>query len=217
MHDPPRDQEHHEQHDQAVDEAGLAEHVEAEEPEHWLHDDALQAVEATGDVGEAVGKFAEQQRDAEGHHQPREVRAAHDQERGDEADEHRRQASDQQGQHRFIHIVMQREQAGRIGADTEECGVPERDDAGVTQDQVEREHEQRQPGDLGEDQVAVRKQQDRRQRHRPEQHLAPAPARQVVEVCSDAGSFAPGHVSVSPFCRTDRSGAGSGSRSSWCR
>ena len=77
-------------------------------------------------------------------------------------------------------IVMQRQQAGRVGADAEERRMAERDDAGIAEDQVEREHEQRQPGDLGQDQVAVRKQQDRDQRQRPEQHLAPAPARQVV-------------------------------------
>ncbi len=167
--------------------------------------------------GEAVGELAQQQRDAERHHQPRQVGAAHDEKRGDEAEHHGGKARDQQRQHRLVDDVMQRQQARRIGADAEERRVAERDDAGIAQDQIEREHEQREPGDLGQDQVAVREQQDRHQRQRPEQHLAPAPAREVGDAGSDAGAVAPGHVSASRFGRTDRSDAGSGSRSSWCR
>ena len=73
MHDAPRQQEQHEQHDQRIEEAGLAEHVEGEQAEDRLHLDALQAVGAAGDVGEAFGERLQQQRDAERHHQPRQV------------------------------------------------------------------------------------------------------------------------------------------------
>ena len=57
---------------------------------------------------------------------------------------------------------------GRVGAEAEECGVPERDYAGVTEDQIERKREQSEPGDLGEDEMTVRKQIDRGKRTEPE-------------------------------------------------
>ena len=46
---------------------------------------------------------------------------------------------------------MLREQAGGISAQPEERGVAERHDAGITEDEVEREREQAEPGDLGQD------------------------------------------------------------------
>ncbi len=88
MDDATRQQEQQEQHGERIEEAGLAEHVELEQPEQRLHLDALQAIGAAGDVGEALGQRFQQQRDAERHHQPRQVDAADDEEAGGEA-EHR--------------------------------------------------------------------------------------------------------------------------------
>ena len=52
-------------------------------------------------------------------------------------------AGDQQRQHRLGDDAVLGQQPGAIGADAEERGVAERDDAGIAEDQVEREREQR--------------------------------------------------------------------------
>ena len=51
------------------------------------------------------------------------------------------------------------EQPGAIGADAEERGMTERNDAGIAQDQVERQGEQSEPHDVGHDQKAGGKQE----------------------------------------------------------
>ena len=89
IHDAPRDQEQDEQHDQAIDVAGVAEHIEAEQAEHRLDRDALQAVGAAGELPSWLASLAQHQRDAERHHQPRQVGAAQHQEAGDEAERRR--------------------------------------------------------------------------------------------------------------------------------
>jgi len=54
VHDPPRQQEQHEQYGKAVEEPDLAEHVECEQAQDRLHLDALQPVGTAGDVGKAL-------------------------------------------------------------------------------------------------------------------------------------------------------------------
>ena len=70
-----------------------------------------------------------------------------------------------------------RQQARRIGADAEERGMAERNDAGIAEDQIEREREQGQPHDIRHDQIAGGKQERASKRQNPERDLAPAPAR----------------------------------------
>src|SRR5262249_35710522 len=55
-------------------------------------------------------------------------------------------------------------------------GVAERDDAGVTHDEVERQHKQASDGDLIEQRIPIRKQQPRSRNRAPESRFAPAPA-----------------------------------------
>ena len=56
---------------------------------------------------------------------------------------------------------------GGIGAEAEEGGVAERDDAGIAEDQVEREREQRQDRDLVEEQRACDGSRKRGEGHEP--------------------------------------------------
>ena len=171
----------------AVEEAGLAEHVEGEQAEDRLHLDALQPVGAAGDVGKALGQRFQQQRDAERHHQPGQVDAADHQEAGEKAEHRGGEAGHDQRQHRLGDDAVQRQQPGGIGADAEERRVAERDDAGIAEDQIERQREQRQPHDIGHDQIARGKQEGAGQRENPERDLAPVPARVLPGVISDVG------------------------------
>ncbi|MNT94535.1 hypothetical protein D3C72_2362470 [compost metagenome] len=59
--------------------------------------------------------------------------------------------------------------------------MAERDDAGIAEDQVERDGEQRQDGDLGEDQHLRRQDEDQRYREQPQADLPEAPAARLPE------------------------------------
>src|SRR5674476_916731 len=54
--------------------------------------------------------------------------------------------------------------------------MPQRDDAGVAEDQIERKREQAKPRDLGEDEVTFRQQVDRGKCGKPERDLKRLPA-----------------------------------------
>jgi hypothetical protein len=69
------------------------------------------------------------------------------------------------------------EQRRGVGADAEEGGVAERDDAGVAEDQVEREREQGQDRDLVEEQRLRRERQPGGRQRQEGRQLPPAPAR----------------------------------------
>src|SRR5215475_10893301 len=107
---------------------------------------------------------------------------------------------------------MQRKQPRRIGADAEESGVAERDDAGIAQDQVERQREQRQPQDVGHDQRARWKGEGAGQHQQPESGLAGAPTARGHRRGGDVVRRA--HDITARRCgRTGRWDARSGSRS----
>ena len=118
----------------------------------------------------------EQQRDAERHHQPRQVDAADDEEAGQKAERHGDETGHDQRDDRLGDDAVQRQQPRGIRADAEEGGVPQRDDAGVAEDQIERQREQRQPNDVGHDQVAGGKQERAGRRENPERDFGRAPA-----------------------------------------
>ena len=153
--DAARDQEQHEQHDQAVDVGGAAEDIEREVAEHRLHHDALKAVGAAGDL-EPIGDLAQHEGDAERHHQARQVGAAQHQEAGDESEHRRGKPGRKQRQQRLLDDPVLRENSRHIGAEAEERRMTERDDAGVAEDEVERDREQAEDRDLGQDQVLAR-------------------------------------------------------------
>ena len=188
MHDPPRQQEQQEQHGERVEEADLAEHVECEQAEDRLHLDALQPVGTAGDVRKALRQRLQQQRDSQRHHQPGEIDAPDHQEAGEKAEHRGGKARDDQRQHRFADDAVQRQQPGRIGADPEERGMAERNDAGVAEDQIERQRKQRQPHDVGHDQIARGKQRSAQASARIQNAISlAAPARVLSGMVSDVG------------------------------
>ena len=93
------------------------------------------------------------------------------------AERHRGAAGDQQSQHRLVDDLMLGQQRGSVGAEAEKRRVAERDDAGIAEDQIEREREQSEPGDLGEDEMLVRQQPDRGKGDDPEHEFERMPAR----------------------------------------
>ncbi len=112
----------------------------------------------------------------ERHHQAGQIDAPDHQEAGQKADHCGGKPGHHQRRHRLIDNAMQREQSGRIGADAEERGMAKRYDAGVAEDQVERQREQRQPQDFRHDEIARGKQKRAGQHEKPERQLAIAPA-----------------------------------------
>ena len=213
MHDAARQQEQQEQHDQAVIESGLAEHVEGKATEDRLHLDALQPVGAAGDVGKTLRQRLQQQRNPERHHQAGQVGAPDHQKTGEKADRSGDEAGNDQRHHRLGDDAVQGKQPGGIGSHAEECGVAERNNTGVAEDQIKRQREQRQPHDIRHDQIAGRKQECARKRENPERDLAPVPARVLPGLASDVGLRGHGRLNGRRCGRTGRSGARSGSRS----
>ena len=134
--DSSRKEKEHEQCRQAVEIRCASAEIERELSEQRAGDDALQTVGAAGDVIEAIGKLVENERDAECHHEPRQIRAA--------KDEHTRQQSQERTDgdgHREAHQGIRHqvlcEERGDVGAGPKECGVSERDDAAVAENQIE--------------------------------------------------------------------------------
>ena len=173
---PPRHQEEHEQHDQRVPVGGVAVEIEPEQAEQRPHPHALQAVGAAGEPARAVGGLEQQEPEAERDHDQRQMAEARD----DEAHQHSRAGprqcprSSKPGE-RLAPAALGDEARG-VGAEAEERGVAERDDAGVAEDQIERQREQRGDRDLARQHQIVRRHHERQQRREPEHDLDGAPA-----------------------------------------
>jgi hypothetical protein len=185
MDDDPRQQEQDEQRREAVGIGGAAGEVEVELAEQRPHHHALQPVGAAGPLRQGIGCFVQHQRDGQGHHQARKVAAAQHQQAGDRAQHGGDRHGDGHAQQRIGGDELA-EQAGGIGARAEEGGVAERDDAGIAQDQVEREREQGEDRHLVQQQVLARRQEERGEGQQPEDDLGQPPAGAPGEACRDA-------------------------------
>ena len=108
------------------------------------------------------------------------------------------------------------EQRRGVGAEAEEGGVAERDDAGVAEDQVERHGEQGDDGDLVEQQRVPRQQQPRERQRRQQRELPPAPARRRAARRRPATAGV-GVLIGRPPARAGPAAAAPGWRSSGCR
>ena len=104
--------------------------------EDLAHLDALQPVDAAGDVGGAVGDLEEQQADPHGDHQPGELTAAQQQKAAEIAGRPGDHPGRQQAAQRLPPAVG-RQQTRRVGAQAEEGGVSQGHDPPVAEDQVE--------------------------------------------------------------------------------
>ncbi len=138
MNDAARDEGQYHQHHERVDVSVAAPEVELEDPENRRDGHAAETIRTAGQPSRLVGDLRQQHGDAEGRHQPGEIGAAQHQEAGDEAE----RPADQSGDHKAgngLGDVIAGEKPRCIGTQSEEGGVAERDDAGITEDQVERD------------------------------------------------------------------------------
>ena len=123
-------------------------------------DREVEPVRAAGEPAVAVGELSEHQRDAERHHEPGQVGAAQEEGRGGEADD-RGDGGAEDKPERRVGEALAGQNRRRIGAEAEKRRMPERDDSGQSQDEIERQGEQagdqhfiddRRPRRRGEDQ-----------------------------------------------------------------
>ena len=207
--EPAREREQHEQHGEAVERGvALAGEADREEAEH-RPDREVEPVGAAGQPAVAVGEFAEHQRHAHRHHQPREIGAAQQQRRGRRGRARRRRPRRRRGRASGSVIAGVREDRRGVGADAEKRRLSERDDAGEAEDEIERQREQ------ARDRISlISAARDGKARiaasdGEPERDLAPAPALAPAEMASirrvECGAHRP-----SPR-RTGPAGAGSAS------
>ena len=190
----------------AGDPAAEVEREGAERRADRPHDDALQAVGAAGQPVELVGELVQDQGDAERDHQAGQVGAAQDEKAGQEAEQRRRA---DRGGHAEPGIGRQQlgAQGRAVRAEAEERGVAERHDAGVAEDQVEREREQREDRDLVEDEGLPRKEQPGRRQRREGRELPRQRQRASLASAADAGSL----TAPRPRGRTGPAGGPAGS------
>jgi hypothetical protein len=183
--DAPGDEETDEQHDQAIDIGVVAVEIEIEPPQHRRDFDALQPVGAAGDVGIAVGELTEHQRHAKRHHQPGQIRAAQHQKAGDKAERGGDEARADERDDGLVDDAVFGDEAGKISGDAEKRRLAERDDAGIAEDEIERQREQSQDRAVLEDQIFVREQPDRGESENPECDFERRPAGAALEKSGD--------------------------------
>ena len=114
--------------------------ADREQSEHRRHRE-IEAIRAAGEPAVAVGEFSQHERDAESHHQPRQVAASQQKWRCDEADEGGDGGAEDQPEHRVGEPLACQNGRG-IGAEAKERRVSERDDSGQSENEVERQGEQ---------------------------------------------------------------------------
>ena len=191
MHDGPGDEEQYRQHDDRVGIGRAAEQVELEGAEQGHHGHAGQAIRAARQPAELVGDLVQDQRDAQRHHQAGQVGAAHHQHAGHQPEQRAQGRRDDQPQD-GIDAEILGQQRRAIGAQSEEGRMAQRDDAGVSEDQVERNGEQGQDGQFVQQQEPPGQHEGGTDGHHPEDDFEPpdaGPARAIgaQRVGSDRG------------------------------
>ena len=175
MHQHAHEQPAQEQDRQAVPVGGAAEHVEAEGAEDRLDAHALQAVGAAGQPARLVGQLLQHEDDGKREHQQGQAVRAQDDHAGDQPDDARDDAGDRQCAEWLVPAVHGQD-AGGVGADAEERGMAERHDAGVAEDEVQRQREQDHDEDLAAQRQVVGKQEIAGDRDQPRRRFPPAQA-----------------------------------------
>ena len=155
----------------------MAEDIELEAAEDRRDLDALQAVRTPCQPAGLVRDLARHGGDAERDHQARQVAAAQHEEARREGEYRPGGRPGEQPADRLARDELG-EQPGPVRAGAEERRLPERHDARIAEDQVDRQDEQPEARDLVEEEVLLRQQEHAGQCGEPEHDLQPArPAR----------------------------------------
>ena len=160
MDDAPRQQKPDQAERERVIRCRKAAQVKFKSPQHRAHHHALQAIGAAGEPVELVCQFIEDQRHAERHHQPCQVAAAQNGEAADKTERGGEHGGEYQPERRVRHDMFGKQRCG-VGPKPEKRRVAERDDAGVSQHQIERHREQRDDRNLVHHQGMARRQHRR--------------------------------------------------------
>ena len=175
MHESAQQQKKYQADRHRVPGGGAAVEVELKTAQHRGHHHTLQAIRTARQPIELVGQLQQDQRHAQGHHKAGQVRAAHDGQAAHSAQYGRHGRRDQQADEWIGHHQLGKQRGG-ICAGAKEGGMPERDDAGVTQHQIERDCKQRHDRDFADQQRMAGHYQRRQQRQQPEHWLPGLPA-----------------------------------------
>ena len=159
--------------------------IEAKQAEDRRDGDALQPVGTAGEIGIAVGHLAQHQRDAERDHESRQVGAAQHQKARDKAERGRNHAAEDQRDDRLVDDAVFGDEAGEISGKSEKRCLAQRDDAGITENEIERQREQRQDRRILHDQIFAGEQPDGGESENPERDLERRPAGAVLEISGD--------------------------------
>jgi hypothetical protein len=146
--DAARQQKPQKQHDCRVDVRGLAEQVKVKAVKNRVEPDALQPVVAAGQIVGAIGVFRQRRDDGQRQHQQRDTGRMQDHRAGHQAKQRRRADRREMPQQRVGRHV-DREETGGVGADAEKSGLPQRQNPGIAERQVERHRKQDPDHDLG--------------------------------------------------------------------
>ena len=132
-----RDRKQNEQDREAVERRiALPGEADREQSEHRRHRE-IEPVRAAGEPAVAVGELPEHERDAERHHEPRQVAASEQERRSDEADEGGDARAKGEPEER-VGEALACENGRGVSAEAKERRVSERDDSGQSENEVER-------------------------------------------------------------------------------
>jgi len=193
----PRHQEEDEQNHERIGVGGGAVEIELEDAEELPHAHALQTIGAAGQPARAVGRLGEQQAKAERDHDQREVAKARDDETRDISEQAGSRGGDHQTGQRLAPAPF-RNQARGVGGKAEIGGMAERHDAGITENEIERQREQRRDGDLARQHEVVGSEHERKQRCEPERNFHRPPADLGLEIALRFGDRGRRHHLASP-------------------
>src|SRR5262249_11980753 len=170
-----------------VDAGAVTDHLEKVDAEDGRHGDPLEAVGATGKLAKLVGKLEADQGNAKRYHQAGQVGAAQYQKACGEAQRGCREPGGEQRNGRLNNNLMLGEETCRVSPDAKKSRMAQRDDARITEDEIEREREQAPDCGLGQDEMAARQEIDGRKGPQPERDLERTEACARSEEAGDGG------------------------------
>ena len=186
---PARDRKQNEEDGETVERrVALPGEADREQSEHGRHRE-VETVRAAGDPAVAVGQFSQHQRNAQRHHQSRQVGAAKQERRADETDEGGDRGANGEPK-RGLGEPLARENGRGVSAETKERRVAERDDSGQPENEIERQSEQAGDERFVDDRRARRQSEDQGQNREPEHDFRPPPARAPLQMRGEAGFVA---------------------------